>query len=180
VSPQYPIGKFHAPESVSREDRARYIETIASAPARLREAAHGISAARLDTPYREGGWTVRQVIHHIPESHMNAYIRFKLALTETDPVIKPYDEAAWARLGDVSVASIETSIVLLESLHERWVVLMLGLSGDDWRKRFIHPEYGQPRTLEQTLALYAWHSDHHIAHVKSVVDRGNADPGRAR
>jgi hypothetical protein len=168
-TPQYPIGKFHAPESLSLEDRARLIETIAAAPARLREAAHGISATQLDTPYREGGWTIRQVIHHIPESHMNAYIRFKLALTEADPVIKPYDEAAWARLGDVAVAPIETSIVLLESLHQRWVVLMRLLSGDDWRKRFVHPEYGQARTLEQTLALYAWHGDHHIAHVKSVV-----------
>ena len=168
-TPQYPIGKFSAPESVAPENRALYIEVIASAPARLREAAKGITAPQLDTPYREGGWTIRQVIHHIPESHMNAYIRFKLALTEADPVIKPYDEAVWARLGDVAVAPIETSIVLLESLHQRWVVLMRLLSGDDWRKRFVHPAYGQARTLEQTLALYAWHGDHHIAHVKSVV-----------
>lgn len=172
---QYPIGKFSLPESISPEDRIRYIETIASAPVKLRESASGISAAQLDTPYREGGWTIRQVIHHIPESHMNAYIRFKLALTETDPVIKPYDEAAWARLSDVAVAPIETSIVLLEALHKRWVVLMRGLAGDDWRKRFVHPEYGQARTLEQTLALYAWHGNHHIAHVKSIVDRGSAD-----
>jgi hypothetical protein len=170
-TPQYPIGKFHAPESVSPENRSRYIETIASAPARLRAAVKGISATQLDTPYREGGWTPRQVVHHVPESHMNAYIRFKLALTETDPVIKPYDEAAWARLADVAVAPIEASLVLLESLHLRWVVLMRGLSGDDWGKRFIHPEYGQARTLEQTLALYAWHGDHHIAHVKSVVGK---------
>jgi len=168
-SPQYPIGKFHLPESVSPEDRARLIETIRAAPARLRAAASGISAAQLDTPYREGGWTIRQVIHHIPESHMNAYIRFKLALTETDPVIKPYDEAAWARLSDVAVAPIEASIVLLESLHQRWVVLMQGMSGDDWLRRYVHPEFGQSRTLEQTLALYAWHGDHHIAHVTSVA-----------
>jgi hypothetical protein len=168
-NPQYPIGKFHLPESVSPEDRSRLIETIRVAPTRLRAAASGISAAQLDTPYHEGGWTIRQVIHHIPESHMNAYIRFKLALTETDPVIKPYDEAAWARLSDVTVAPIEASIVLLESLHQRWVVLMQGLSGDDWLKRYVHPEYGESRTLEQTLALYAWHGDHHIAHVKSVV-----------
>ena len=166
---QYPIGKFHLPESVSPQDRARLIETIRVAPARLREAASGISAAQLDTPYREGGWTIRQVIHHIPESHMNAYIRFKLALTETEPVIKPYDEAAWARLSDVAVAPVEASIVLLESLHQRWVVLMQELSGDDWLRRYVHPEYGESRTLEQTLALYAWHGDHHIAHVTSVV-----------
>jgi DinB superfamily len=168
-TPRYPIGKFHWPQSISPEDRTLYIEAIRLAPAKLREAANGISASQLDTPYREGGWTIRQVIHHIPESHMNAYIRFKLALTETDPVIKPYDEAAWARLSDVAAAPIEASIVLLESLHRRWVVLMRGLSDSDWKRRYIHPEYGEARTLDQTLALYAWHGDHHIAHVKSVV-----------
>jgi len=166
---QYPIGKFRAPESISPHDRARYIETIALAPSRLRAAVHGISAIQLDTPYREGGWTVRQVIHHVPESHMNAYIRFKLALTETDPVIKPYDEAAWARLKDIAVTPIGTSLTLLDALHQRWVILMRGMSGDDWKKQYIHPEYGRAQTLEYTLALYAWHCDHHIAHVKSVV-----------
>jgi len=165
---QYPIGKFHAPESLSPEDRARFIETISSAPAGMREAVGKLTPMQLDTPYREGGWTVRQVVHHVPESHMNAYIRFKLALTETNPVIKPYDEAAWARLNDVGTARIEASLTLLESLHERWVVLMRGLTADDWRKQYVHPEYGEARTLEYTLALYAWHGEHHIAHVRSV------------
>jgi hypothetical protein len=128
-----------------------------------------MSASQLDTPYREGGWTARQVIHHVPESHMNAYIRFKLALTETDPVIKPYDEAAWARLGDIALTPVETSLALLESLHQRWVILMRAMSDEGWRKRYIHPEYGRTQTLEYTLALYAWHCDHHIAHVKSVA-----------
>lgn len=169
TSPQYPIGKFRAPENISPEDRARYIEIIASAPARLRAAVHGISAIQLDTPYREGGWTVRQVIHHVPESHMNAYIRFKLALTETDPVVKPYDEAAWARLNDIAVTPIETSLTLMEALHQRWAILMRGMSEADWKRRYIHPEYGRTQTLEHTLALYAWHCDHHIGHVKSVV-----------
>jgi DinB superfamily len=168
-TPQYPVGKFHAPESISPADRIRYIQTIASAPARLRAAVHGISAIRLDTPYREGGWTVRQVIHHVPESHMNAYIRFKLALTETNPIVKPYDEAAWAQLNDIAVTPVETSLRLLDSLHERWVILMRGMSGDDWKKQYIHPEHGRAQTLEYTLALYAWHCDHHIAHVRSVV-----------
>jgi DinB family protein len=166
--PRYPVGKFHAPEAISQPDRARYIETIESAPARLREAVNGLSAKQLDTPYREGGWTVRQVIHHVPDSHINAYIRFKLALTETDPVIKPYDEAAWAQLGDSADTPIGTSLSLLEALHRRWVVLMRGLTDADWRRQYIHPEYGRGQTLEVTLALYAWHCDHHIAHVKSV------------
>jgi hypothetical protein len=169
TSPQYPVGKFEAPESISPGERARYIETIAAAPAKLRAAVHGISAIKLDSRYRDGGWTVRQVVHHLPESHMNAYIRFKLALTEADPVVKPYDEAAWAQLNDIPVTPIGTSLTLLEALHQRWVILMRGMSGNDWRKQYIHPEYGRTQTLEHTLALYAWHCDHHIAHVKSVV-----------
>ncbi|HEX4135688.1 MAG TPA: putative metal-dependent hydrolase [Bryobacteraceae bacterium] len=169
TSAQYPIGKFHAPDSVTPEDRVRYIEAIASAPGRLRSLVLGMSASQLDTPYREGGWTARQVVHHVPESHMNAYIRFKLALTETDPVIKPYDEAAWAQLGDIALTPVETSLVLLESLHQRWVILMRAMSNEDWQRRYIHPEYGRTRTLEYTLALYAWHCDHHIAHVKSTA-----------
>jgi hypothetical protein len=167
---QYPIGKFHAPESISTEDRARAIETIAGAPARLREAVSGLSAGQLDAPYREGGWTARQVIHHVPESHMNAYIRFKLALTETDPVVKPYDEAAWAKLNDIGVTPVETSLALLDYLHQRWVILMRGMTAEDWKKRYIHPQYGRAQTLEYTLLLYAWHSGHHIAHVKSVAN----------
>lgn len=169
-TPQYPIGKFRAPESISAEDRARYIETIAKAPARLREAVCASSIQQLDTPYREGGWTVRQVIHHVPESHMNAYIRFKLALTETDPVVKPYDEAAWAKLNDISVTPVETSLTLLEALHQRWVILMRGMSEADWKKRYIHPESDRGvMALDHVLAMYAWHCDHHLGHVKSVV-----------
>ncbi len=167
--PRFPIGKFHAPESFSAVDRDRRIATIAAAPGRLRAAVTRLSAAQLDTPYREGGWTIRQVVHHVPESHMNAYIRFKLALTEIDPVIKPYDEAAWARLNDVAVAPVEASLGLLDYLHQRWVVLMRGMSAEDWKRQFIHPEYGRGMTLEHTLALYAWHSEHHIAHVKQAL-----------
>jgi DinB superfamily len=169
--PRYPVGKFHAPESISPENRARYLEIIAAAPARLRAAVAGLSAAQLDTPYREGGWTVRQVVHHIPDSHMNAYFRFKLALTENNPVIKPYDEAACALLGDYFDTPVETSLTLLESLHERWVILMRSLSAEDWRKQFVHPEYGRGLSLEYTLALYAWHSEHHIAHVKQALEK---------
>ncbi len=167
--PRFPIGKFRAPESFTADDRTLWIGIVESAPARLRAVVTGLSPAQLDTPYREGGWTIRQVVHHVPESHMNAYIRFKLALTETDPVIKPYDEAAWARLNDVAVAPIEASLGLLACLHQRWVVLMRGMSSEEWKRRFIHPEYGRGMTLEHTLALYAWHSNHHIAHVKQAL-----------
>ena len=168
--PRYPIGRFHPPGNISAQDRARYIETIASAPAMIREAVRGFSAVWLDTPYREGGWTVRQVIHHVPDSHMNSYIRFKLALTETDPVAKPYDEAAWARLSDSAETPVETSLGLLDYLHQRWVVLMRGMSEDDWKRRYLHPELERGEMiLDSALAMYAWHCDHHLAHVKSVL-----------
>jgi uncharacterized damage-inducible protein DinB len=166
--PRYPIGPFEAPASISPQDRTRLIGNLATAPAKLRAAVRGLSDEKLDTPYREGGWTVRQVIHHVPESHMNAYIRFKLALTETDPVVKPYDEAAWAKLPDIPAASIEASLSLLENLHERWVVLLRALREDDWKKRYIHPAQGRAVPLDEVLALYSWHGDHHIAHVTGV------------
>jgi len=171
TSRRYPIGKFQRPAAIAPADRARWIETIAAAPARMREAAAALTELELDTPYREGGWTARQVIHHVPESHMNAYIRFKLALTETDPVIKPYDEAAWARLNDVAVTPIEASLALLEALHRRWVVLMQGMPEADWKRGYIHPEAQDHAVipLEEVLALYAWHSDHHLGHVKSMI-----------
>jgi uncharacterized damage-inducible protein DinB len=164
---RYPIGKFQWPESVSAQDRVGLIETIASAPARLREAVAGLSEDQFDTPYREGGWTVRQVVHHVPESHMNSYIRFKLALTETEPVVKPYDEDAWARLPDVPATPVEVSLQLLDSLHRRWVILLRGLKDSDWKKQFRHPEIGLV-SLESNLALYAWHGDHHIAHITQM------------
>jgi uncharacterized damage-inducible protein DinB len=166
--PRYPIGRFRWPEVISEQDRARFIERIESTPPRLRAAVTELSAEQLDTPYRAGGWTIRQVVHHVPESHMNSYIRFKLALTETDPVIKPYDEAAWARLNDIGETPVETSLGLLDYLHQRWVIVMRGLSDEQWKRQFIHPELG-PMTLERTLALYAWHGDHHIAHITETV-----------
>jgi hypothetical protein len=164
---QYPVGKFRTPESFAEAERARWIETIKAAPVLMREAAESLTEQQLDTPYREAGWTARQVIHHVPESHMNAYIRFKLALTEEEPVVKPYDEAAWAKLADVNTP-IEPSLMLLESLHERWVVLMRLMKEGEWKRRYVQPQFNETRTLELTLALYAWHCDHHIAHVRSV------------
>jgi len=164
---QYPIGKFSWPAAIGVADRTGYIDRISTAPARLRHAAEGLSTEQLDTPYREGGWTARQVIHHVPESHMNAYVRFKMALTEDRPVIKPYDEAAWAMLADVAVTPIATSLTLLEALHARWVITMRGIAEADWKRQFVHPALG-PMTIESQIALYAWHGDHHVAHVLSV------------
>lgn len=166
---RYPVGKFAWPETISGHDLDAAIAEIAALPGQMRAAVKGLSAEQLDTPYREGGWTIRQVVHHVPDSHMNCYVRFKLALTENEPVIKPYDEAAWARLPD-SQAAIEPSLALLEALHARWVLLMRGMSGDAWNLRFTHPERG-PMRLDVTAALYAWHSRHHLAHIMRLRER---------
>ena len=167
---RFPIGKFHRPEAVSAEDRIRFIGEITAAPALLRAAVSGLSPQQLDTPYRDAGWTVRQVIHHVPDSHMNAYVRFKLALTETDPVIKAYEEGAWALLSDTAETPVETSLTLLECLQERWAILLNGISPDGWKRAYVHPEMG-PVPLETALALYAWHGKHHTAHVTELRKR---------
>lgn len=168
--PRYPIGKFAWPDAVSAAYRTRYMDVISTAPERLRQAVAGLSPAQMEIPYREGGWTLRQVVHHLPESHMHSYIRFKLALTEEEPIVKPYDEAAWARTNDVAETPLETSLGMLQLLHERWLILLRGISGAGWQRRFIHPELG-PVSLENNLALYAWHGDHHIAQILRVRDR---------
>jgi hypothetical protein len=170
VDLQYPIGRFEFPREVSDQDRARFIQEIAQTPSNLRAAVAGLSESQLDTPYRPGGWTVRQVVHHVPDSHMNSYVRFRLALTEDEPTIKPYDQSRWAELADSRTARIETSLALLESLHERWVLLLRSLSPEDWRRQFRHPELGVV-SLEKNLALYAWHGRHHVAHITSLRER---------
>ena len=167
---QYPIGRFEFPREVTDQDRARFIQEIADTPVKLRAAVAGLSEQQLDTPYRPGGWTVRQVVHHVPDSHMNSYVRFRLALTEDEPTIKPYDEGRWAELADARTARIEPSLVLLESLHERWVLLLRSLAAADWRRQFRHPELGVV-SLEKNLALYAWHGRHHVAHITSLRER---------
>ena len=168
---RYPIGPWSYPEpEIAPEQRLAWIREVAAAPAALRSAIAGLTPAQLDTPYRPGGWTVRQVAHHVPDSHMNAYVRFKLALTEDVPIIKPYDEARWSALADVAVTPVETSLVLLEALHERWVRLLKAMSDADFARRFHHPESGTLR-LDQYLASYAWHGKHHAAHITSLRDR---------
>jgi hypothetical protein len=166
----YPIGKFSFPPSTTPEQRRLWIDEIAAAPQHLRAAVDGLTAEQLDTPYRPGGWTVRQVVHHVPESHMNAYIRFKLALTEDEPTIKPYDEAAWAKLGDVETTPVETSLAMLGALHDRWVRVLELMNKDAFARTFRHPELGLVK-LEGNLALYAWHGKHHVAHITSLRDR---------
>lgn len=170
--PRYPIGKFSFDGVVDAKQREQWISEIATQPSRLREAVAGLSDAQLDTPYRDGGWTVRQVVHHVPDSHMNSYIRFKLALTEDNPTIKPYDETAWAKLAD-SALPVEVSLRLLEAIHERWVVLLKSLKDTDFEKTFMHPQSGETLSLARTLGLYAWHGNHHIAHVTELRKRMN-------
>ncbi len=152
------------------EQRTQWIAEIAETPAKLRAAVAGLNEDQLQTPYREGGWTVRQVVHHVPDSHMNAYVRFKLALTETEPLIKPYKEAAWAELADSRETPIEVSLALLDHLHDRWVRLLRSLREEDFARPFRHPELGVV-PLERNLALYAWHGKHHVAHITALRER---------
>jgi hypothetical protein len=168
--PRFPIGKFSFPAAVSEADRAAMIAEVEHAPANMRAAVGGLSPQQLDTPYRDGGWTVRQVIHHMPDSHMNAYVRYKLALTENEPTIKPYDEARWAELADNQATPIEVSLALYDNLHDRWVRLLRALAPDDWKRQFRHPDLGVV-SLEKNLALYAWHGRHHVAHVTELKKR---------
>lgn len=168
---RYPIGQFRYEGEPDQHRREQWIEEIAATPAHLRAAVAGLSPQQLDTPYRDKGWTIRQVVHHLPDSHLNAYTRIKLALTEDVPVIKPYEEARWAELPDGRTAPIELSLNLLESLHHRWVLLLRQLTPADLRRRFIHPQHGRPIELQETLALYAWHGRHHVAHITSLRRR---------
>jgi len=167
---RYPVGPYKRVENPTAAQRRDFVEAIAETPARLNAAIAGLTPAQLDTPYRPGGWTVRQVVHHLPDSHMNSYVRFKLALTEDEPTIKPYDEARWAELADSKTTPIETSLALLENLHRRWVGLLRSMSETDWKRKFRHPELGVV-TLEQALGLYAWHGRHHVAHITALRER---------
>jgi uncharacterized damage-inducible protein DinB len=165
--PRYPIGKFAFDAPPDEKQRQKFIDDIEQVPANLRAAVQGLSPKQIQTPYRDGGWTVRQVVHHVPESHMNAYIRFKLALTENGPTIKPYMEDRWAELPDVQSTPLEVSLNLLESLHDRWVRLLRSLQPQDWKRTFHHPELGI-MPLEKNLALYSWHGRHHTAHITEL------------
>jgi uncharacterized damage-inducible protein DinB len=167
---QYPIGKFQWEGAITDKQREQLIAQIEQAPAQLRQAVAGLSQEQVNTPYRPNGWTVRQVVHHLPDSHMNTNIRFRLALTEDEPTIKPYDQERWAVLEDARTAPLELSLSLLESLHHRWVILLRSLRAQDFARTFRHPEMGVV-SLDKYLALVAWHGRHHIAHITSLRDR---------
>jgi uncharacterized damage-inducible protein DinB len=167
---RYPIGPFEFDGQPSEQQIKQFISDIEQAPSRLRAALAGLSEQQLETPYRPGGWTLRQVVHHVPESHMNAYVRMKLALTEESPTIKPYDEARWAETADVRGTPIATSLTLLEALHQRWATLLKPLSPADLARTFNHPESG-PWTVGKYVALYSWHGKHHVAHITSLRER---------
>jgi hypothetical protein len=175
---RYPIGRFAFDGDVTPARRQEWIDTIAHAPAALRAAVDGLSPEQLDTPYRPGGWMVRQVVHHVPDSHMNAYTRFKLALTEDEPTIKPYDEARWAALSDSRDVPIAVSLTMLDALHERWVTLLRGLAPSDFQRTLRHPEHDRLMTLDYLLGLYAWHGRHHAAHITALREREGWGVGR--
>lgn len=167
---RYPIGRFRVPEEASAAMRAQWLDELRRAPHALRSAVAGLAPHQLDTPYRDGGWTVRQLVHHVADSHMNAYVRFKLALTEDEPTVKAYDEAAWADLPDARMP-VDVSLDLLDALHARWVELLERLDESAWRRSFVHPESGASIPLVRNLALYAWHGAHHTAHVSRLRER---------
>jgi uncharacterized damage-inducible protein DinB len=168
---RYPVGKFDFDAPVNEADYPKLIAAIAETPVALRSAVAGLTRDQLETRYRPGGWTVKQVVHHVPDSHLNAYTRFKLALTENEPTIKPYDEAAWAELADSRKVPIEVSLDLLDALHLRWVALLRSMDTDDLNRGLRHPEHDRVLTLKQMLGLYAWHGRHHVAHITSLKKR---------
>ncbi|MES3034272.1 MAG: putative metal-dependent hydrolase [Gemmatimonadota bacterium] len=170
TSLQYPVGRFTVPDTITGAARDAAIAEIAGLPVAMRAAVAGLDAAQLETPYRDGGWTVRQVVHHVADSHMHAYIRAKFALTEESPTIRPYDEGAWALLPDVATVPVEVSLSLLDGIHARWVASLVGFSEQQLMRPFVHPELG-PQRLDLSLLRYAWHGRHHVAHITSLRSR---------
>ena len=168
---RYPVGRLEMDSPIAETDHARLIDEIASTPKNLRAAVKGLTAEQMATPYRPDGWTVNQLVHHVAESHMQAYSRCKFALTEEKPIIKPYDEAKWAETPDVASTDPEVSLALLEALQKRWVNLLRGLSAEEMQRAYFHPEHGRLITIERMLAMYAWHGRHHVAHVTKLRER---------
>jgi hypothetical protein len=173
TDPRYPLGPFNFEGPSTPGQRSAWIDQVEAAPERLRTALSGLDDEQLETAYRDGGWTVRQVAHHLPDSHMNASSRFRLALTEDGPTIRTYDEDRWARLTDARTAPVDVSVRLLEALHERWVILLRAMGPADFARGLVHPEHPAGMTLERMLALYAWHGRHHVAQIEQLrVRRG--------
>ena len=166
---KYPTGRFKRPTNVSEADITSWIETIGSFPSRIRDAVEGLSESQLSKHYRPGGWTIRQVVHHCADSHMNAFIRTKLALTEDDPLIKPYDQDKWAALSDGEDLPVEHSLKIIEGVHVRWICILNKMSPQDFKRTFSHPEWDRKLTLDINTSLYAWHCNHHLAHIVNAI-----------
>lgn len=177
---RYPTGKFEWGKEYSEDDTQKLIEKIEDFPAKFEKLVRSMRNDQLDTAYREGGWTVRQVIHHLFDSHVNAYTRFKLALTEDIPAIKPYNEKAWAELGDSRTTPPEVSVALLVNLHKRWANLLKSMSPQDFDRRFMHPEHHHIFTLKEILGMYAWHGEHHYEHINMVKKSSATRPQRTK
>lgn len=168
---RYPIGRFRRPSAVSDDDLRSWIDAVACLPSEVRRASEGLDPRQLDTPYRDGGWSTRQIVHHLADSHMNSLIRFRLALTEDAPTIRPYDQDAWAGLADGRSAEIEPSLAILSGVHARWAVLLKSFGSADWARAFVHPQAGRTIRLDVNLALYAWHGRHHVAQIERLRER---------
>lgn len=172
---KYPIGRFDWSTQVSTEDRIKAIQIIAAFPAKLSVFISSLHNGQLDTPYRPEGWTVRQVVHHVADSHMNAYIRFKLALTEDGPTIKGYDQTQWAKLPD-SRLDPAISLDILTGVHKRWVIIMENMTDAEWEKKYVHPEHTELQVLKKVATMYAWHCEHHFSHIKRLGERMGWNP----
>ena len=172
---KYPIGKFVKPSTIDQSTIQSWIEEIEHLPHQIRKAVEDLSEEQLNTPYRPEGWTIRQVIHHLPDSHMNSYVRFRWALTEDSPTIKAYHEDRWAELDDAKHADINISLILLEAIHIRWCMLLRSLTPEQLKKHFIHPESGAKVYLDENIGSYAWHGKHHLAHIKNCIEENNFD-----
>ena len=170
---QYPVGRFTLPEQISSDDKVNFIDVISSFPEKIKEAVKGLNDTQLDTPYRPGGWTIRQVVHHCADSHMNALIRFKLALTENNPVITPYLQDKWAKLSDSISLPVESSLRTIQGIHARWTTLLQSMQADDYKKAYFHPEKQRLVLLEEAVASYAWHCRHHLAHILNCSKANN-------
>lgn len=170
IDPRYPLGPMPQPLTLTPQERAEALAALRALPGELRAAVAGLPDAGLDTPYREGGWTVRQVVHHVADSHMNAVVRLKLALTEDRPTIKPYEEGLWAELPDTRLP-VEPTLGLLGGLHARWVAVLEGLTPEDWARGWVHPAQGRAYTVDTLAAMYAWHGRHHVAHITGLRGR---------
>lgn len=166
----YPIGKYEA-KPFSEQQLKEWLIDIQFLPQHLENAVTNLDEAQLDTPYRPGGWTVKQLVHHVADSHMNAYIRFKLGLTEDNPTIKPYEEKLWAEMNDSKVVPINVSLTILHAVHQRWVEVLKAIKPNEWERTIVHPEHGRQMTLWFLLGMYAWHSKHHTAHVTALRER---------